>query len=42
MGMWGTWEWKEDSQLLMSTLRKFQPPSPRKVKLGRGRTVSLG
>ena len=25
MGVWGTWEWKEDAQLLVSILSKFQP-----------------
>ena len=33
MGVWGTWEWREDAQLLVSVLNKFQKPtrSPRKA-----------
>ena len=28
MGIWGSWEWKEDSQALVSILSKFQGGSP--------------
>ena len=30
MGLWGTWSWKEDKDLLMAVVARFQPRSPRR------------
>ena len=36
MSVWGTWEWRDDRELLQGVINRFQPPRSSPTKLGKG------